>query len=52
MIKSAVVKIKKVNNFDNSYIEDELAKLYRDIVRWAVVDVDEADISISVSYLT
>ncbi len=51
MIKSAVVKINKINNFDNCYIESELRKLYRDIVRWAVIDVDDADISISVSYI-
>ena len=51
MIKSAVVKINKINNFDNCYIESELRKLYRDIVRWAVIDVSETDISISVSYI-
>lgn len=51
MIKSSVVKIKKINNFDNCYIEFELRKLYRDIVRWAVVDVDDDSVYISVSFV-
>lgn len=51
MIKSFVVKIKKINNFDNSYLETELNKFYKDIVRWAVVDVDDDSVYISVSFV-
>ena len=49
MIKSDIVKIKKINNFDNLYIEQELAKLYNSLIRWAVVKIDN-EIEISVSY--
>ncbi len=51
MIKSAIVKIKKINNFDNLYIETELKRIYSDIIRWAVVDIDNVEILISVSYV-
>ena len=51
MIKSTVVKIKKINEFENLYIEAQLNKLYKDVVRWAVVDVSESDIFVSVSYV-
>lgn len=51
MIKSTVVKIKKINEFENLYIEAQLNKLYKDVVRWAVVDVSESDIFVSVSYI-
>ena len=49
MIESGIVKIKKIENFDNLYIEYELSKLYKSIVRWSVVDVNE-NIIVSVSY--
>lgn len=49
MIESVVVKIEKVNDFDNIYIERELSKMFNNIVRWAIIDIDES-ISVSVSY--
>ncbi len=51
MIRSSVVKIKKINNFDNIYIESELNKFCKDIVRWAVVDIKQDALSVSVSYI-
>lgn len=51
MIKSKNVKIKKTENFDNLYIENELKKLGLDIVRWAVIDVDDEFLTISVSHI-
>ena len=51
MIKSEIIKIKKTENFNNSYIEQELSKLYKSVIRWAIVDVSD-DISVSVSYAT
>lgn len=51
MIKSKIVKINKIENFDNSYIEKELLKRFKDFVRWAVVDISEKDIVISVSFI-
>ncbi len=50
MIKSDVIKIKKIENFDNDYVEQELSKLFSSVIRWAIVDVQENDLVISVSY--
>ena len=50
MINSEIIKIPKINNFDNVYVEAELANLGFNIVRWAVVEVGEYDIAISFSY--
>ena len=49
MIKSEIIKIKKIENFDNSYIEQELSKLYKSVIRWAIVDISD-EISVSFSY--
>lgn len=49
MIKSETIKIKKTENFDNNYIENELSKLYKSVIRWAIVDIGE-EITLSVSY--
>lgn len=51
MIKSEIIKIKKIENFDNLYIESELKKLVSDVVRWAVIEVDEEFLSVNISYL-
>ena len=50
MIKSELVKIKRIENFDNLYIEACLKELNKFPIRWAIVDVDEKNISISCSY--
>lgn len=50
MIKSEIIKIKKIENFDNLYVESELKKLVSEVVRWAVIDVDDVCITVSVSY--
>ena len=49
MIKSDVIKIKKIENFDNDYVEQELSKLFSSVIRWAIVAVDEDVLSVSVS---
>lgn len=49
MIKSDIVKIKKVAGFDNLYIENELSKIYKSVVRWAIIDIDD-DLTVSVSF--
>ena len=49
MIKSDIIKIKKVENFDNLYIEGELSKVYKSIIRWAITDIND-EITVSVSY--
>lgn len=50
MIKSETVKIKKIENFDNLYIENELKKLHSDVVRWAVIEVSDDFLTVSLSF--
>lgn len=49
MIKSDIIKLNKIDGFDNLYVEKELAKRYKSVIRWAIVDVDK-DLTVSVSY--
>lgn len=49
MIKSDIVKIPRIENFDNDYVEQELSKLFSSVIRWAIVDIQENDLVISVS---
>ena len=49
MIKSETIKLNRIDTFDNLYIEQELSKLYKSVIRWAIVDIGE-DITVSVSY--
>lgn len=50
MIKSEVVKIKKIKDFDNLYIEKELIKLNKNPIRWAIIAITSEYLSVSVSY--
>lgn len=50
MIVSEIVKIKKIENFDNIYIENELSKIDKTPVRWAIIDISKDFLSVSVSY--
>lgn len=51
MILSDTVKIKKIEAFDNSYIEAELKRLGKGPVRWALIDIDNDFLTVSVSYI-
>lgn len=51
MIKSEVVKIKKIKDFDNLYIENELNKLNKEPIRWAIIDITSDYLVVSVSYI-
>lgn len=48
MIKSDIIKIKFTN--DNSEIEAELLRLGINPLRWAIVEVSDVELSISVAY--
>ena len=48
MIKSETIKIKYTN--DNSVIEQELKNMGIEPLRWAVIEVDENTLTLSVSY--
>ena len=50
MIKSEVIKIDKIKNWDNLYIEKILSDRYKSVIRWAIVKIDK-EIHISVSYI-
>ena len=49
MIKSGIVKIKKIDDFDNLYVEQELSKIFKSVIRWALVDIND-DLTVSVSF--
>lgn len=51
MIKSQTVKIKKTDNFDNLYIERELKTMGFDVVRWALIAIDDDFLDVSVSFV-
>ena len=51
MIKSEVVKIKKIKDFDNLYIEQELIKLDKKSIRWAIIDITSDFLFVSISYV-
>ncbi len=50
MIESDIIKIEKIDNFDNNYVERELAKNFANVSRWAIVEVSEKDLTVSISY--
>lgn len=50
MIKSDILKIKKIENFDNIYIEQELSSKYNSVIRWAIVEITDNELIISVSF--
>ncbi len=52
MVKSEIVKINKIENFDNIYIEKELSELGKEPLRWAVIGVKNDYLVISVSYIS
>lgn len=49
-ILSEEIKIKKPASLSSEYIENELKKTGRDPLRWAIVDVHEETLVVSVSY--
>ena len=50
MIVSESIKIAKVDDVSTEYIEDELKKQSIVPIRWAITDIDEKDITISLAY--
>ena len=49
MIRTRTVKIPKIDGFDNDYVEKVFAQQNISPVRWAIVDVDDKEITLSVS---
>lgn len=49
MITSEIIKIKKIKDFDNTYIESFL--IGKSVIRWAITDIDDEFITLNVSCL-
>ena len=50
-VESQIVKIPKLNNISVEKVEQELIKLNRTALRWAIVHVDDKIFTISVANL-
>ena len=49
-IINSEIKIKKPENINTEYVEKELDILGIKALRWAIVDVDETEYTLNVSY--
>ncbi len=49
-ISSSEIKIPKIDNPNSRYIEENLQKMGLKVIRWAIVGMDEKDLTVSVSY--
>lgn len=47
MITTKTIKLKKPIEFDNLWIENQLAEY--NVVRWAIIEITEREITLSVS---
>ncbi len=45
------IKIPKIQNFDNEYIENYLKNSGYDTIRWAITGINNQEISLTVSYM-
>lgn len=50
MITTQTVKLKKPNEFDNLRIEKQLSDMGFNVIRWAIIDVTETELTLSVSH--
>jgi len=50
MIISDNIKLDRVENISTEYIESELKKQGIEPVRWAIIDINEKEITISLAY--
>ncbi len=48
MITTQTIKLKKPSEYDNCWIEEQLSAY--NVVRWAIIDVEEEELTLSVSY--
>ena len=49
MITTKTITLNKPNEFDNLWIEKKLSELGYDVIRWAIVDINETEIILSIS---
>ena len=50
MIRTQTIRLKKPNEFDNLWIEKELSSMGLDVIRWAVIEVTDRELIVSVSH--
>lgn len=50
MITTKTIKLNRPDEFDNLWIENKLSELGFDVIRWAIVDINESNIILSVSH--
>ncbi len=50
MITTQTVKLKKPNEFDNLRIEKQLSDMGFNVIRWAIIDITETELTLSVSH--
>lgn len=48
-IVSTIVKFKRESNIDNDWIEKELSNLEGEVVRWAIIEIDDSELTLTVS---
>lgn len=51
-IVSENITIKNTGDFSTEYIESELIKQGLDVVRWAIIDVNQNDFTVCVAHVT
>jgi len=51
-IVSENIILKNTNEFSSEYIESELASRNLDVVRWAIIDIQEDVFTVCVSHVT
>ncbi len=47
MITTQTIKLKKPNDFDNLWIESQLAGY--NVIRWSIIDITETELILSIS---
>lgn len=50
MITTKTIKLKKPNEFDNLRIEKQLSDMGFNVIRWAIIDITETELILSVSH--
>lgn len=50
MITTATVKLKKPKELDNLWIENELSEMGYNVVRWAIIDICDEELVLTVSH--
>ena len=50
MITTQTVKLKKPGEFDNLRIEKQLSDMGFNVIRWAIIDITDTELILSVSH--